>query len=83
MQGSTELQIGKWGNSLGIRLPKYVIEALQLGVKDRISCSLEDRKLVLRPVSHQKKYKLDELLAQVEEPGEEISWGKPEGEEVW
>ncbi len=83
MQDRTELQIGKWGNSLGIRLPKHVIEALQLGVKDRISCSLEDGKLILRPVSHRKKYKLDELLAQVEEPGEEISWGKPEGEEVW
>ncbi|MBW1707278.1 MAG: AbrB/MazE/SpoVT family DNA-binding domain-containing protein [Deltaproteobacteria bacterium] len=83
MQGSTELQIGKWGNSLGIRLPKHVIEALRLGVKDRISCSVEDGSLILRPLSHQKKYKLDELLAQMEEPGEEISWGKPEGEEVW
>ncbi len=83
MQDSTELQIGKWGNSLGIRLPKHVLKALQLSVKDRISCSLEDGKLVLRPVSHQKKYKLDELLAQVEEPSEEMSWGKPEGQEVW
>jgi antitoxin MazE len=83
MQNSTELQIGKWGNSLGIRLPKHVIEALQLSIKDRISCSLEDGTLILRPVSPQKKYKLDELLAQVEEPSEEISWGKPEGQEVW
>ena len=83
MQDSTEVQIGKWGNSLGIRLPKHVLKALQLSVKDRISCSLEDGKLVLRPVSPQKKYKLDELLAQVEEPSEEILWGKPEGEEVW
>ncbi len=83
MQDSTELQIGKWGNSLGIRLPKHVTEALRLGLKDRISCSVKDGSLILRPVSHQKKYKLDELLAQVEESGEEISWGKPEGEEVW
>jgi len=83
MQDSTELQIGKWGNSLGIRLPKHVIEALQLGVKDRISCSLEAGKLILKPVSRQKKYKLDELLTQVEELGEEVSWGKPEGGEVW
>ncbi len=83
MQDSTELQIGKWGNSLGIRLPKHVLKALQLSVKDRISCSLEDGRLVLKPVSDKKKYKLDELLAQVEEPSEEISWGKPEGQEVW
>ncbi|MDY6990527.1 MAG: AbrB/MazE/SpoVT family DNA-binding domain-containing protein [Thermodesulfobacteriota bacterium] len=78
-----ELQIGKWGNSLGIRLPKHVLEALRLGAKDKVSCAVEDGKLILEPVSYQKKYTLEELLAQVQEPSEEVSWGKPEGEEVW
>lgn len=83
MQESMELQIGKWGNSLGIRLPKHVLEALHLGAKDRVSCAVEDGKLILKPVSHQKKYTLEELLAKVQEPSEEVSWGKPEGEELW
>ena len=83
MEDNMELQIGKWGNSLGIRLPKHVLEALHLGVKDRVSCSLEDGKLVLKPLPHKKKYTLGELLAQVEEQSDEISWGKPEGGEVW
>jgi len=78
-----ELQIGKWGNSLGIRLPKHVLEALHLGAKDRVSYAVEDGKLILRPVPFQKKYTLEELLAQVEEQSDEISWGKPKGEEVW
>ena len=83
MQDNMELQIGKWGNSLGIRLPKHVLKALHLGAKDRVSCAVEDGKLILRPVPFQKKYTLEELLAQVQEQSDEISWGKPEGEEVW
>jgi len=83
MQDNIELQIGKWGNSLGIRLPKHVLESLHLGVKDLVSCSLEDGKLILKPLSHRNKYTLQQLLAQVQEPSEEVTWGKPEGKEVW
>ena len=83
MENITELQIGKWGNSLGIRLPKHILALLHLGVKDRVSCAVEDGKLILKPVTHRRKYTLEELLAQVQESSEEISWGKPEGEEVW
>ena len=78
-----QLQIGKWGNSLGIRLPKSILEVLGLGEKDKIKCSIEDGKLVLEPVIPMKKYALQDLLAQVKEPGQEVSWGKTEGEEVW
>ncbi len=83
MQDNIQLQIGKWGNSLGIRLPKHVLESLHLGVKDLVSCSLEDGKLILKPLSHRNKYTLQQLLAQVQEPSEEVTWGKPEGGEVW
>ena len=77
-----ELQIGKWGNSLGIRLPKHVLEALDLSVKDKIICTVKNGKVILKPVS-KSKYILEELLEKVDEPREEIFWGKPEGEEVW
>ena len=83
MQSNIELQIGKWGNSLGIRLPKHISKILHLRAKDKISCAVENGKLVLKPVRRVKKYTLKELLAKVEEPREEISWGKPEGEEIW
>ena len=83
MQSTTELQIGKWGNSIGIRLPKHISEALQLRPKDRLNCEIENGKLILKPVRLVRKYALEELLATVEEPSKEISWGKPEGEEVW
>jgi len=83
MQNNIELQIGKWGNSLGIRLPKHISEALHLRPKDKVSCAIENGKLVLKPLSRVKKYTLKELLAKVEEPSDEISSDKPEGEEVW
>ena len=75
--------IPKRGNSLGIRLPRHVLEILHLNEKDQLKYSIQDGKLVLEPISPVKKYALKELLAQVKEPGQEISWGKSEGEEVW
>ena len=83
MQDDIVLQIGKWGNSLGIRLPKYISEVLHLRPKDKISCAIENGKLILKPVRSIKRYTLKELLDKVEEPSEEISWGKPEGKETW
>ena len=83
MENNIELQIGKWGNSLGIRLPKHISEALSLRPKDKVSCAVKNGKLILKPVRSVKKYALKELLAKVEESGEEISWGKPEGDEIW
>ena len=40
--------------------------------KDRVSCAIENGKLILKPVRLVRKYTLEELLAKVEEPGEEI-----------
>ena len=82
MRDKIELQVGKWGNSLGIRLPRHIANLLNLNVKDRINCSIEDGKLVLEPVRRH-KYTLEELLAGVEEVGEEVSWGKAKGKEAW
>ena len=82
MEAKIELQIGKWGNSLGIRLPKYISEVLNLHSQDRMICSLKEGRLILEPI-RKPHYHLEELLAEVEETSEEISWGKPEGEEIW
>lgn len=82
MDSVLKLQIGRWGNSLGIRLPKHVLEALHLKAKDKVKYSIEDGRLIIEPTSPS-KYMLEELLAQVKDSGEEIDWGTPRGEEVW
>jgi len=57
---------------------------LGLKVNDTMICRVENGKLVLYPRSHSPEYSLDELLAgEISDGGEEISWGKSEGEEVW
>lgn len=82
MKDRITLRVGKWGNSLGIRLPRHIADLLNLNPKDRISCSVEGGKLVLVPI-RQSKYTLEELLADVEELSEEVPWGSPQGKEVW
>lgn len=82
MDSVLKLQIGRWGNSLGIRLPKHILETLHLKAKDKVNYSIEDGKLIIEPVSPP-KYTLEGLLAQVKDPGEEVDWGAPRGEEVW
>ena len=77
-------QIGQWGNSLALRIPKYIHEALRLKLNDAVECSVEDGKLVITPVQALPELSLDELLAEVVEPPEpEVDWGNPVGDEVW
>jgi antitoxin MazE len=77
-------QIGQWGNSLAIRIPKYVVEALELKPNDAVECTVEAGKLVVQRVQNLPELSLEELLAGVTEPPEpEVDWGKPMGDEVW
>lgn len=76
-------QIGRWGNSLAFRIPKHVVDELSLQPSDEVYCHIEDGKLVIEPVRDVDEYTLDQLLDGIIESSEEVSWGKPEGEEVW
>lgn len=76
-------QIGQWGNSLAFRIPKFVVEQLNLKSQDQVECRVEQGKLVIELVEEFPELTLDELLAGVVEQGEEVDWGKPEGKEVW
>lgn len=78
-------QIGQWGNSLGIRIPKYAVEALALKANAVIEVVVEDGKLVLTPVAEElPELTLEELLAQVQEvPESEVNWGQSVGNETW
>lgn len=75
-------QIGKWGNSLAIRLPKYVTEELALQVADRIDCRIESGKIVIELLTGDEPT-LEELLAMPLEKDEEVDWGVPQGDEIW
>ncbi len=74
--------ISRWGNSLGVRIPKSALEEAHLAEGDHVDVVSEDGKLVL---SRQKsRPTLDELVARItpeNRHGEVI--GDLVGNEVW
>jgi antitoxin MazE len=74
----------KWGNSVGLRVPKPLLE--QLGLKEgaQVDLKVEGDRLVIerhRP----KRLTLQEVLKGFtpdDQPGE-VDWGPPVGKEVW
>jgi antitoxin MazE len=76
-------KVQKWGNSLGVRIPKALAEQASVAEGTSVYLSVEDGEIVLRPVVP--RYELAELLDRVR-PGnrhEEISTGEPAGREAW
>lgn len=52
------VKLAKWGNSLGLRLPKYVEERLAIGPGDYVFVTVTDaNEIVVRPVK-QKEIRL-------------------------
>ena len=75
--------VAKWGNSLAIRLPKHIVEEVDLEEGSLISISIKENNILITP--KRKKYTLDELLAGAnpEDFEGELDWEKPVGEEIW
>ena len=81
-----QTQLGKWGNSLGVRIPGSL--ARELGLHDGSEVDLENVAgvLVVRPLARKRpKYDLEELLDQMtpESVHEATDWGTPQGKEEW
>lgn len=76
--------IQKWGNSLGIRIPKEVAHKTRMREGSIISLSVEGETLTLK---HSKKpsYTLKSLLKDFDKKTRhaEVDWGPARGSEVW
>lgn len=81
----TTATLQKWGNSQGFRLPKQLLTALSWKVNDEFSLVMQDNRLIIEPVRHQKRKTITELFEGYEGTykAEEIDWGQPVGKEVW
>lgn len=79
-----ETRVQKWGNSLGLRIPKALAEEVGLHHNSSVELSLHDGKLVISPIVKQ-PYRLNELLSQVNEQNlhHEFDTGPATGGEVW
>lgn len=77
-------QVSKWGNSLGVRIPRHLAEKIQIADGTVVNIEVEGENLVVRPAKR-RKYNLEELLEQItpENLHEEIDTGEPVGNEIW
>jgi antitoxin MazE len=78
-----QVQVGKWGNSLAIRIPGVLAKALGLREGTDLDVALVNGGLLMRP--RVGKCTLDELLARVtaENLHCETDWGLAVGAEAW
>ena len=80
--------VSRWGNSLGLRLPKRLIDELE--IREGTQVDLEPAQnggYTLRVASISvpiAKFSLSSLVADLEPMSqEEVDWGQPQGDEVW
>jgi antitoxin MazE len=76
-------QIAKWGNSLGLRLPKSVAREAEVGEGDTVDVSVRNGTIVIRP--SRPVYSLEQLVAKITPRNrhDESDWGAPAGHEAW
>jgi antitoxin MazE len=77
-------KIVRWGNSLGLRIPKSFAEEVRIREGSTVDLGLERGRLVVKVIEGEQPT-LDELLAEVTEDNlhGEIDPGAPRGREVW
>jgi len=82
---SPEIAISKWGNSQGLRIPKSIVEALQINIGDKVKIFIENGRAVIEPVKKRKKIDIDTLIADMPKDykKEEELLTSPMGKEVW
>jgi len=77
-------KVQKWGNSLGLRIPKSFAAEAHVEAGSIVDISIGDGSLVIRPV-RRRKYALSDLLKGVtlQNLPQEVSTGGPVGREAW
>ncbi|MGV1014791.1 MAG: AbrB/MazE/SpoVT family DNA-binding domain-containing protein [Methyloceanibacter sp.] len=80
-------KLAKWGNSLGLRLPKVTAEEVGLKEGDVVDVLVEGSELRLRRQGRTRLYSLEEMLAEMDRLGPEnrpkfIDFGPDVGAEI-
>jgi antitoxin MazE len=77
-------KIQKWGNSLGVRIPKSVAQDARIGEGSSVELSVEEGRVILAPLKS-RKYTLKELVDKItpQNMHGESDWGPPVGKEAW
>lgn len=78
------ITLQKWGNSQGIRIPKYILDSIKWKLNEELEIYFEDGKIIIEKQENHKK-NINELFAKYDEEYIEtdVYWGVPVGEELW
>ncbi len=76
------VRVQKWGNSLGVRIPKALARQSDIREGAELEVLCIDEQVILRPV---KVPSLKQLLARAKRQNRPdlVDWGKPVAREVW
>lgn len=79
-----QVQLLKWGNSLGFRVPKGMAVELGFEAGDMLDIQLQHEGFRVQPVKARKKMSLETALTFVAPAGSysELDWGGPQGNEL-
>jgi antitoxin MazE len=77
-------KIQRWGNSLGLRIPRAFAVEAGVDVGAEVALSVRDGNLIVRP-TRRAKYRLDDLVRKITAKNlhREVDTGTPVGREVW
>ena len=77
-----QVQINRWGNSLGVRIPKDVARRAGLAEGARVEIEAEEGRIVIAPSAP--RYRLEDLLEGMtpEAMREAFDWGPDRGREA-
>jgi antitoxin MazE len=84
MEGGVQTKIQRWGNSLGLRIPRSFAEEAGVAAGSFVDLSLRGGDLVVKP-ARRRTYRLKDLLAKITARNlhGEVETGGPVGREVW
>ncbi len=76
--------VAKWGNSLALRIPQYIVKEIQITEGTEVELVVLDGNLVVKPKSR-RRYSLEELVAGItpENLHSEMESGVAVGNEAW
>ncbi len=78
-----QIQLARWGNSLGVRIPKAYASLFDLAPGDIVEVTPSPTGLLIE--KPRKRYELADLLAGVTRDNvhDEVYWGERQGHEAW
>jgi antitoxin MazE len=79
-----QTKIQRWGNSLGLRIPRALAADVGVEAGAEVDVSIRDGELVVKP-ARRARYRLEELVRKITAKNlhREVDTGHPVGREVW